>query len=69
MYLPIMALEMTPRVIIAVNMMDVAEKRAIHIDIDSLSRELGIPVVGISALREEGIGVLLDRVLDVAEGR
>jgi len=69
MYLPIMALEMTPRVIIAVNMMDVAEKRAIHIDIDALSRELGIPVVGISAIREEGIGVLLDRVLDVAEGR
>jgi len=69
MYLPIMALEMTPRVIIAVNMMDVAEKRAIHIDIDALSRELGIPIVGISALKEKGIGVLLDRVLDVAEGR
>ncbi len=69
MYLPIMALEMTPRVIIAINMMDVAEKRAIHIDLDALSRELGVPVVGISALREEGIGVLLDRVLDVSEGR
>ena len=69
MYLPIMALEMTPRVIIAVNMMDVAEKRAIHIDLDALSRDLGVPVIGISALREEGIGVLLDRVLDVAEGR
>jgi len=69
MYLPIMALEMTPRVIIAVNMMDVAEKRAIHIDLDALSRELGVPVVGISALKEQGIGALLDRVLDVAEGR
>ncbi len=69
MYLPIMALEMTPRVIIAVNMMDVAEKRAIHIDLDALSKDLGVPVIGISALREEGIGVLLDRVLDVAEGR
>ncbi len=69
MYLPIMALEMAPKVIIAVNMMDVAEKRAIHIDLDALSRDLKVPVIGISALREEGIGVLLDRVLDVAEGK
>ncbi len=67
MYLPISILEYSPKVVIAVNMMDVADKHGLHIDLDGLSRELGIPVVGISAAKNIGIGVLLDRILEVAE--
>ncbi len=69
LYMAILVLELTGRVVLALNMMDVAAKRAIHIDIEGLERGLGIPVVGISALKETGLGALLDRILDVAEGR
>ena len=69
LYMAILVLELTGRVVLALNMMDVAAKRAIHVDIEGLERELGVPVVGISALKEIGLGVLLDRILDVAEGR
>ncbi len=69
LYMAVLVLELTGRVVLAVNMMDVAQKRAIHVDLDGLEGELGVPVVGISALKGIGLGVLLDRVLDVAEGR
>lgn len=69
LYMAVLVLELTGGVVLAVNMMDVAQKRAIHIDLDGLEGELGIPVVGISALRGLGLGVLLDRILDVAQGR
>jgi ferrous iron transport protein B len=42
-------------VIIALNMMDVAKKDGINIDINGLSQKLGVPVVPISARRNEGI--------------
>lgn len=66
-YLPVSILEYFSRVVIAVNMMDVADKRGLHIDLDGLSRELGIPVVGVSATKNIGIGVLLDRILEASE--
>ncbi|RLG47613.1 MAG: ferrous iron transport protein B [Thermoproteota archaeon] len=69
MYMVVEALELTGRVVVAVNMMDVAERRAIHLDLDGLSSALGVPFVGISALKGWGLGVLLDRVVDVLEGR
>ena len=67
MYLPISLLEYYPKIVIAVNMMDVADKRGLHIDLDGLSRELGVPVVGVSATKNIGVGVLLDRILEIAE--
>ena len=69
LYMAILVLELTGKAVLALNMMDVAAKRAIHIDIEGLERGLGIPVVGVSALKEMGLGALLDRILDVAEGR
>ncbi|MBD1393590.1 ferrous iron transport protein B [Mucilaginibacter glaciei] len=42
-------------VIIALNMMDMAAKANIQIDIDLLSRRLGVPVVPVSARKVEGI--------------
>ncbi len=69
LYLALMILEMYPKVVLALNMADAAEKRGIHIDMDGLSSKLGVPVVLISALKGIGLGVLMDRILDVAEGR
>ncbi|WP_345953587.1 ferrous iron transport protein B [Mucilaginibacter sp. PAMB04168] len=45
-------------VIVALNMMDVANKDGISIDINGLSAKLGVPVVPISARRNEGIDEL-----------
>jgi len=69
LYFAVMALELYQKAVIALNMMDAAEKRGIHIDIEGLESKLGVPVVPVSALKGIGLGVLLDRILDVAQGR
>ncbi len=45
-------------VVVALNMMDVAKKDGISIKVDSLAAKLGVPVVPISARRNEGIDEL-----------
>jgi len=42
-------------VIVALNMMDLAKKQGIDINIDLLAKNLGVPVVPIAARRQEGI--------------
>jgi len=69
LYFAVMALELYQKAVIALNMIDAAEKRGIHIDIQGLESKLGVPVVPVSALKGIGLGVLLDRILDVAQGR
>ncbi len=51
-------------VIIALNMMDLAKKDGITIDIDSLSKKLGVMVVPISARRNEGIDKLKQSIVN-----
>lgn len=46
--------------VIALNMMDVADQNGIHIDPYELSEKIGIPVVSLVASRSEGIGTLID---------
>jgi len=46
-------------VLMSLNMMDIAKKRGIDIDLDVLSRELGIPVVASVAVRRGGIDRLM----------
>ncbi|MDY7537910.1 ferrous iron transporter B [Undibacterium sp. RTI2.1] len=48
--------------ILAVNMMDVARKRDIHIDIALLQTSLGIPVVETVAVTPDGIDLLLGKL-------
>ena len=65
LYLTFQLLEMDIPVVLNLNMMDVAQKRGVDIDIDRLTRRLGIPVVptvmksgqGKTALREVVAGV------------
>ena len=42
-------LEITSNAALCVKLMDEASRRGIHIDLDALSRQLGIPVIGITA--------------------
>ncbi len=55
LYLSTQLLELGIPVVMAVNMMDIVEKNGDQIDIDKLNKELGCPVVEISALRGSGI--------------
>jgi ferrous iron transport protein B len=48
--------------ILAVNMMDVAEKRGVRIDLVALAAELGMPVVPTVAVRRDGVGALLTQI-------
>lgn len=49
-------------VVIALNMMDVADRHGLHIDTYELSRALGCPVIPTVASKEDGIGALRDAV-------
>ncbi|QQS53599.1 MAG: ferrous iron transporter B [Candidatus Competibacteraceae bacterium] len=48
--------------ILALNMMDVAQKRGCQISLESLSRQLGIPVVTTVAMRKNGVQDLLSQI-------
>ncbi len=66
--LVLQVLEITSRVVVAVNLMDEAERKGISIDLRSLSRDLGVPAVGIVARTSEGIHALLSTINGVASG-
>ncbi len=67
--LTIQVMEITEKVVVAVNLMDEAKRKGIEVDTRSLSRDLGVPVVPITARTGEGISTLLTTVADVIEGR
>ncbi len=51
--------ELTPRMVLCVNLADEAERRGIHISAPALRRALGVPVVITSARSGKGISALL----------
>lgn len=57
--------ELFPNVILAINMIDEARREGISIDVPRLSARLGIPVVGISAAKGEGINELIRTATDI----
>jgi ferrous iron transport protein B len=57
------------RLMLVLNMIDIARKRGIEIDLDRLSAELGVPVVTSTAVRRGGTEELLRRMDDMAAGR
>ncbi len=57
-------LELTGSAVLCVNLLDEAEKRGIRVDPDTLSRKLGIPVVGTVAGQGKGLGQLMAAVED-----
>jgi ferrous iron transport protein B len=67
--LVIQVMEITDKVVVAVNLMDEARRKGIEVDTRSLSRDLGIPAIPITARTGEGISTLLSAVADVIEGR
>lgn len=55
-------LEITPQVVVCVNLMDEAKKRGLHLDLLQLEALLGVPVIGCTA-RQKGAAAALLRLL------
>ncbi|CAK7052402.1 ferrous iron transport protein B [uncultured Tissierella sp.] len=64
--LVLQTLEITSKVVVCVNLMDEAKRKNIFIDLEELSKQLGVPVVGTSAVKGRGLQNLMDSVYDVA---
>ena len=52
--------------LLVLNMIDIARRRGVDIDLEKLSAELGVPVVTSTAVRRGGIADLLRRIDDIA---
>lgn len=59
LYLTLQLLELGKPVVLALNMMDIVEKRGMEIDLHRLPEMLGIPVIPVSARQRRGLDVLL----------
>jgi len=67
LYLTTQILELGIPTVIALNMMDVIEKRGDIIDIDNLSKILGCPVVKTSALKGNGTKEVAMKAIEIAK--
>jgi ferrous iron transport protein B len=68
LYLVLQVLEITDRVVVAVNLMDEARRRGLEVDTRSLAKDLGVPVVPLVARTGENVMALLADVAGVASG-
>jgi ferrous iron transport protein B len=55
-------------VILALNMMDVAEQQGIRIDVGRLEKYLGVPVIAMVASKNKGIKVLISAIFALSRG-
>lgn len=69
LYLALQLMELDRPMVIALNMMDEVTANGGAVDVNLLESLLGVPVVPISAARNEGIGELVDHALHVARFR
>ena len=68
LYLPTQLTELGIPVVVAINMMDVVKKNGDQINVKELSRQLGCPVVEISALKGTGIMEAAEAAVSAAAG-
>jgi ferrous iron transport protein B len=68
LYLLSELLLLSPPVVVAVNMIDVAEAQGIRIDVKALQKSLGIPVVAMVASKNVGIRDLVLQIIALARG-
>jgi ferrous iron transport protein B len=61
-------MEITDKVVVAVNLMDEAERKGLEVDTRALSRDLGVPAIPVTARTGEGMSNLLTTVAGVIEG-
>ena len=67
LYLTTQLLEMDVPVVVALNMIDVVNKKGDVIDVNTLSSKLGVPVVAISALKQKHTEDLMEVAIQASE--
>ena len=69
LYLTMQLMELGIPMVLALNMMDEVRQNGGSVNVSKLSQELGIPVVPITASKNEGVSELIDVVLHTAQQR
>ncbi len=69
LYLSLQLAEMNTPMVLALNMMDEVRANGGSVNIQKLSEKLGIPVIPISAVKNEGIEELISVAVDAAKNR
>ena len=67
LYLTTQLTELGIQVVVAINMMDLVEKNGVKIDLDVLSKEMGVKFVSISALKGTNIDKAAEAAVDAAK--
>ncbi len=66
--LVLQTLEITNKVVVCVNLMDEARRKKININLNELSKSLGVPTVPTSARSNRGLNDLMDTVYKISTG-
>jgi len=66
--LVLQVMEITPKVVVCVNLLDEAKRKQIQVDLPALAKILGVPVVGTNARDGVGLKALKDAIYQVAVG-
>mgnify|MGYP000723197116 CR=1 FL=1 len=69
LYLTMQLMELGIPMVLALNMMDEVRNNGGSINVKEMSRLLGIPIIPISAIRNEGVGDLIHTAYEVAENK
>ena len=62
-------LEITDRAVVCLNLMDEAKRNYIEIDVRTLTKELGVPIIPAAARQKEGMPELIAAIEEVATGK
>jgi ferrous iron transport protein B len=62
-------MEITDKVVVCVNLMDEARRKGIRVNVERLSKELGVPAIATAARSGEGLGQLVKAIAGLIEGR
>lgn len=66
LYLTTQLMEIDVPIVVALNMMDVVRKSGDKVDVKKLEEKIGVPVVEISALKEENLNLLMERAYNAS---
>ena len=69
LYLTTQLMELSVPMVVALNMTDVLKKRGDSIDVKTLEKRIGFPVVEISALKGMNVDELMERAMEAVQSR
>ena len=69
LFLTSQLVDMQIPMVIAANMIDIAEKRGLHLDLDILADRFGVPVIPLSAVNERSITNFISEMAHVVAGK